>query len=98
MPTPVKTIGILTARAGKVEALKALLDGMLAPSRAEPGNLRYRCGATMSTQTALCWMSSTPTMGRSPRTPRRLTSKFYLAGIDDLAERSVFLLNSAQLG
>jgi len=41
MPTPVKTIGILTARAGKVEALKALLDGMLAPSRAEPGNLRY---------------------------------------------------------
>ena len=28
-------------RPGKTEALRALLDGMVAPSRAEPGNLRY---------------------------------------------------------
>ena len=41
MPTPVKTIAILVARRGMVEELRALLDGMVAPSRAEPGNLQY---------------------------------------------------------
>jgi quinol monooxygenase YgiN len=34
-------MAILTARPGKADELKALLDGMIAPSRAEPGNLRY---------------------------------------------------------
>jgi quinol monooxygenase YgiN len=37
----VKVIAILAARPGKTEALRALLDFMVAPSRAEPGNLRY---------------------------------------------------------
>lgn len=41
MPDPVKIMAILTARPGKLEALRALLDGMVAPSRAEPGNLRW---------------------------------------------------------
>src|SRR5262245_58214451 len=41
VPTPVKTIAILVARRGTVEELRALLDGMVAPSRAEPGNLQY---------------------------------------------------------
>jgi quinol monooxygenase YgiN len=37
----VKIIAVLVARPGKAEALHGLLDGMIAPSRAEPGNLRY---------------------------------------------------------
>lgn len=37
----VKIMAILAARPGKAGALRALLDGMLAPSRAEAGNLRY---------------------------------------------------------
>jgi len=41
MSTPVKTIAILIARHGMVEELRALLDSMVAPSRAEPGNLQY---------------------------------------------------------
>src|SRR5262249_1642798 len=41
MSTPVKTIAILVARRGMVEELRALLDGMVVPSRAEPGNLQY---------------------------------------------------------
>lgn len=41
MTTTVKIVAILTARPGQAEALRALLDGMLAPSRAEVGNLRY---------------------------------------------------------
>lgn len=36
-----KIIAILAARPGKAQALRTLLDGMIAPSRAEPGNLRY---------------------------------------------------------
>jgi quinol monooxygenase YgiN len=41
MSDPVKIVAILTARPGKTEALKALLDGMIEQSRAEPGNRRY---------------------------------------------------------
>jgi quinol monooxygenase YgiN len=41
MSHPVKTVAILVARPGRSADLRALLDGMLAPSRAEPGNLRY---------------------------------------------------------
>ena len=41
MPTPVKTIAILVAKRGMAEELKVLLDGMVVPSRAEPGNLQY---------------------------------------------------------
>ena len=41
MSNPVKIVAILAARPGKAPELRALLDSMLAPSRAEPGNLRY---------------------------------------------------------
>ena len=41
MSDTIKVIAILTARPGKREDLKALLDGMIAPSREETGNLRY---------------------------------------------------------
>jgi len=37
----VKVVAILAARPGKAEALGTLLDGLIAPSRTEPGNLRY---------------------------------------------------------
>lgn len=41
MPDHVKTLAILTARAGKAGELRALLDNMIVSSRGEPGNLRY---------------------------------------------------------
>lgn len=41
MNNAVKIMATLTARPGKAAALRALLDGMIAPSRAETGNLRY---------------------------------------------------------
>ncbi len=41
MSTHVKVVAVLTARPGKAEELKALVLGLIAPSRAEPGNLRY---------------------------------------------------------
>ena len=41
MATPVKIIAILVARPGRAGELRALLDGMVVASRAEPGNLQY---------------------------------------------------------
>ena len=41
MSNHVKTVAIFVARAGKGGELRTLLDGMIGPSRAEPGNLRY---------------------------------------------------------
>ena len=41
MSRPVKIIAIVVARTGKAEELRSLLDFMVAPSRAEAGNLRY---------------------------------------------------------
>ncbi|ATE67218.1 antibiotic biosynthesis monooxygenase [Rhizorhabdus dicambivorans] len=37
----IKIVAILTAKPGKADALRSLLDGVLAASRAEPGNLRW---------------------------------------------------------
>src|SRR5262249_3559108 len=41
MSSPAKITGILVARPGKADELKALLVGMTPHSRAEPGNLRW---------------------------------------------------------
>lgn len=41
MSNPVKIIATLVAKPGKADALRALLDELVAASRAEPGNLRY---------------------------------------------------------
>jgi len=41
MPNPVKIMAILSARPGMEAELQALLDSMVAPCRAEPGNLRW---------------------------------------------------------
>lgn len=37
----VKVIAVLTAKEGKAGELEALLRGMTAPSRSEPGNVHY---------------------------------------------------------
>jgi quinol monooxygenase YgiN len=41
MSTQMKIVAILTAQPGKAGDLRALLDGLIGPSRAEAGNLRY---------------------------------------------------------
>ncbi len=41
MSSPVKIVAILNAKEGTQVELEALLRGLVAPSRAEPGNLRY---------------------------------------------------------
>ncbi|MFJ3487604.1 putative quinol monooxygenase [Pseudomonas sp. NPDC090202] len=41
MSQQTKIMAVLTARPDKAQALEALLRGMVAPSRNEPGNLRW---------------------------------------------------------
>lgn len=41
MTGKVKTIAVLTARPGKLDMLRDLLEELIEPSRAEPGNLAY---------------------------------------------------------
>jgi len=41
MSNPVKIVAIFAARSGKAAELRTLLEAMITPSRAEPGNLRY---------------------------------------------------------
>jgi quinol monooxygenase YgiN len=93
MTNEVKIVAVLTAKPNATERLRNLLDGMLAPSRAEPGNLRYDL-----------WRDQTQP-GRfvldelyrdaDAVAAHRATPHFqaYLAEIGDLAERIAFVLD-----
>jgi quinol monooxygenase YgiN len=94
----VKIIALLTARPDRQDALEALLIGMIAPSRAEPGNLRYDL-----------WRDQTDPMrfaldelytNAEAVAAHRETPHFraYLAAINDLAERTALALDPVQVG
>ena len=92
MATSVKVMAMLVARPGKAEALRALLAGMVSPSRAEQGNLQYNL-----------WRDKTD-LGRFVLDERYLDNaavaahratphcKNYLSKINDLAERTALVL------
>ena len=95
--TPVKTIATLVARRGMAEKLRALLDGMVVPSRAEPGNLQYNLWRDhadagrfvleelYTDDAAVAAHRATPHFGK------------YLSRINDLAERTVMLLDPLEV-
>lgn len=93
MTNPVKIVAVLTARAGTQDALRALLDGMLAPSRAEPGNLRYDLWQDQSDPTR--FVLDELYRDAQAVAAHRATPHFqaYLAAIGDLAERNAFVLD-----
>jgi quinol monooxygenase YgiN len=95
MSTPVKIMAILAARPGKAGELRALLDGMLAPSRAEPGNLRYDLWQDQTDPTRL--VLDELYAGNEAVAAHRATPHFqnYLSAIGDLAERSALVLDPA---
>lgn len=94
----VKIVAVLTARPGKTAALRALLDAMIAPSRAESGNLRYdlwqdQADADRFVLDELYVDSDAVTAHRAG--PHFQT---YLSQINDLAERSALVLDPVRLG
>jgi quinol monooxygenase YgiN len=93
MPAPVKIIAVLAARSGRSEDLKALLDGMIGPSRAEPGNLRYdlwRDQADLGRFVLDELYTDIAALSAHRSTPHFVG---YLSKINDLAERTAIVLD-----
>lgn len=93
MPTPIKIVAILAARPGQADALRALLDGMIAPSRAEPGNLRYDLWVDPAEPGRFVLdelYADSAAVAAHRQTPHFLA---YLATINDLATRTALTLD-----
>ena len=89
----IKIIAVLAARPGKAEALRALLDGMIAPSRAEPGNLRYNLWQDRTDPARFVLdelYADDEAIAAHRATPH---FKTYLSQIEDLAERTLLTLD-----
>jgi len=88
----VKTVAVLTARAGKEAELRALLDGLIGPSRAEPGNLRYDLWADQGEPGV--FVLDELYVDAAAGAAHRASPHFqhYLANIGGLAERRAFSL------
>ena len=97
MPTHVKIMAILAARPGKADELKALLFGMVAPCRAEPGNLRWDIWQDAA-DPARVVLDELYT-DHAAVTAHRETAHFknYFARINDLAERTALVLDPVQV-
>jgi len=93
MPTSIKIVAVLTAKPGKTDDLRALLDGMLKPSRSEPGNLRYDLWQDQTDPSR--FILDELYVDDAAVATHRATDHFqaYLARIGDLAERTAFVLN-----
>jgi quinol monooxygenase YgiN len=89
----VKIVAMLTARAGMAEALSALLDGMLAPSRAEAGNLRYDLWRDQADPNR--FVLDELYADNAAVAAHRASPHFqgYLTRINDLAERTALVLD-----
>jgi quinol monooxygenase YgiN len=98
MSTPVKTIAILAARRGMAEELRALLDGMVVPSRAEPGNLQYNLWRDHADPGRFVLEEVYTDNGAVAA--HRATPHFekYHSKINDLAERTVMMLDPLEVG
>lgn len=93
----VKIVAVLTAKPGKAGELKALLDGMVAPSRAEAGNLRYDLWQDQTN--AERFVLDELYAGNDAIVAHRETAHFkhYLSQINELAERMAVVLDPAQV-
>jgi quinol monooxygenase YgiN len=97
MPAPVKIVAVLTARPGKAEALQALLLGMASDCRAEPGNLRWDVWRDQAN--ADHFVLDELYADNAAVAAHRETAHFkaYVASINDLAERSPYVLDAADV-
>lgn len=93
MSHQVKVLAILVARPDKGGELRALLDFMVAPSRAEPGNLRYDLWRDQGdpNRFVLDELYADGDAVAAHRASPHFQS--YLSAIGELAERTAFALN-----
>lgn len=94
---PVKIMAILTARPGKIDELKALLAGMLGPSRAEAGIMRWDIWQDQANADILVLdelYADNAAVAAHRETPH---FRNYFARINDLAERRALVLDPVQI-
>ena len=93
MTQHVKVLAILVARPGKDGELRTLLGAMVAPSRAEPGNLRYDLwrDQTDSHRFVLDELYADDDAVAAHRASPHFEA--YLSVINDLAERTAVALD-----
>ena len=95
MSNHVKVVAILVARPGKGGDLRTLLDGMVAPSRKEPGNLRYDLWRDQADPDRFVLdelYANDDAVAAHRATPHFQT---YVSAIGDLAERTALTLDPA---
>ena len=95
MSQNVKVTAILTAKPDKEADLRTLLDGLVAASRAEPGNLRYDLWRERADPARL--VLDELYADNAAVEAHRATEHFqgYLARINELAERTAIVLDPA---
>ncbi len=93
MSNTVKITAILAARPGRTDDLQALLLGMVAPSRAEPGNLRWDVWRDQAGPDR--FVLDELYIDNAAVAAHRQTPHFqaYVARINDLAERMALVLD-----
>ncbi|WP_300113040.1 putative quinol monooxygenase [Sphingobium sp.] len=97
MSKPVKIVALLTARADRPEDLRSLLEGMIGPSRAEPGNLRYDLWQDQTSP--LRFVLDELYADEAAVAAHRLTPHFkhYLSVINHLADRVAVVLEPVRV-
>lgn len=97
MTAQVKIMAILTALPGKAAELRALLDGMAAASRTEPGNLRYDIWRDRSLPDRV--ILDELYTDEAAVAAHRASAYFadYLGRINDLAERTAMTLDAVDV-
>lgn len=93
MSNNVKVVAILSAREGKADELRALLEDLVAASREEPGNLRYDLWIDQTDPTR--FVLDELYVDSAANSAHRATPHFqnYLSQINDLAERTAAALD-----
>ncbi|MDZ5650551.1 putative quinol monooxygenase [Nitrospirillum sp. BR 11828] len=97
MTHPVKITAVLIARPGKLDELKALLAGMVAPSRGEPGNLRWDIWQDQADPNR--FVLDELYVDNAAIAAHRATAHFqhYLSKINDVAERTAMVLDPVEV-
>ena len=95
MSNQVKVVAILVARPGKGGELRALIDGMVASSRSEPGNLRYDLWQDQADPNRFVideLYADSHAVAAHRATPH---FQSYASAVEGLAERDALVLNPA---
>ena len=97
MSNPVKIVATLVAKPGQTEALRALIDTMIEPSRAEAGNLRWDVWQVQGEPGRFVLDElyvDAAAVASHRETPH---FKAYLSKVGDMAERTSMLLDPVRI-